>query len=203
MSLGVPRASGAPFYEIEAVVNGEVANRLKALVWAPGCKMKEFDVSLGTSNVELAFACDVLKSVTLAGRVVDLGGNTGTISVAYDTVGPCLFLDTLDICADGCFFDCMGPPIPNMATAQLKAEGTFKIELPDFSADPIASSFRDAGFDFLVHGTRWTHLEPESKELPVVEAYNTLSGVPAPAAGTTSPKSSKPAAIKPASPSKQ
>jgi hypothetical protein len=159
----VPRPSGTPSYEVEAVVDGNAVNRFKALVWAPGCKMKEFDVSVGTSNVELAFACEALKTVTLVGRVqlVDLGGKTGTISVAYDSVGPCLFLST---CTDGCFFDCMGPAIPKIATGQLKADGTFKIELPDFSADPIASGFRDAGFDFLAHGARWIHLEPEAKE---------------------------------------
>jgi len=38
---------------------------------------------------------------------------------------------------------------------------------------------------------------------PVVEAYNTLSGIPAPAAATPSPESSKPAATKPAAPSRQ
>ena len=162
-SFDVPKPSGTSSYEIEAVVDGNAVNRFKALVWAPGCKMKEFDVSVGTSNVELAFACEVLKTVTLVGRVqlVDLGGKTGTISVAYDSVGPCLFLST---CTDGCFFDCMGPAIPKIATGQLKADGTFKIELPDFSADPIASGFRDAGFDFLAHGARWIHLEPEAKE---------------------------------------
>lgn len=161
-SFNVPKPSGSSSYEIEAVVHGNTVNRFKALVWAPGCKMKEFDVSVGTSNVELPFACEALKTVTLVGRVqqVDLGGKLGTISVAYDTAGPCLFLST---CTNGCFFDCVGPTIPKIATGQLKLDGTFEIELPDFSADQIASGFRDAGFDFLVHGTRWTHLEPKSR----------------------------------------
>jgi hypothetical protein len=162
-SFDVPRPSGAPFYEVEPVVNGEAANRFKALVWAPGCKMKEFDVSLGTSNVELTFACEALKSVTLVGRVeqVDLGGKSGTISVAYDTVGPCLFLDT---CTGGCPINCVGPPMPGIATAKLEADGAFKIQLPDFSADAIASGYSDAGFRFLVHGTQWVQMEPESKD---------------------------------------
>jgi hypothetical protein len=160
----VPRPSGAPFYEIEAVVDGNTVNRFKALVWAPGCKMKEFDVSLGISNVELAFSFEKLKSVTVVGRVrqVDQGGKSGTISVDYDTICPCMFLDT---CTDNaCIINCIGPPIPDIATAKLEPDGSFQIELPDFSADPIASGYLDAGFEFFTPGRQGTHLEPESKD---------------------------------------
>ncbi len=159
--FNVPRPTGAPFYEIEALVDGNAVDRFKALVWAPGCKMKEFDVSIGTSNVVLDFTCNKLKGVTLVGRVqqVDLSGNSQTISIAYDTVGPCIFLDT---CKGACFISCIGPPISHIATANLQADGTFKIELPDFSADPVASRYRDAHFEFSIG--KGIHLEPEAKE---------------------------------------
>ncbi len=108
--------------------------------------MKEFDLQFDGSNGELPFICDELKNVTLAGRVreVDLGGKSGMISAAYDAAWPCTFLT---YCKERfCQVSCAWQGIP-IGDAEVEADGTFKIGLPDFSADPIAS---DGGFSFVL-----------------------------------------------------
>ncbi len=150
-SFDVPKPSRS-YYEIWAALG----DRVRILVWAPDCKMKEFDFQFGGPNGELRFTCDTLKNVTLAGRVqqVDFGGRSGTISVAYDALWPCLFLN---YCKEGfCQVSCSWQGIP-IGHAELGTDGTFRIELPDFSADPIAS---DGEFSFVVRsGTRGVSME--------------------------------------------
>lgn len=166
--------SGAPFYEIEASVDGYAVDRFKALVWAPGCKMQQFDIALGTSSVELPFACDKLESVTLVGRVRQVSWSVHS-RVFVDYVG-----------ALGTFF--AGPlkgsvqrigggifvSIPEIATAEVGADGTFRIALPGFGAGPVASRVNnDAEFGFVLRETvlapghanyRQTNLEPALKD---------------------------------------
>jgi hypothetical protein len=140
-SFDVPKPSRS-YYEIWAALGDQV----RILVWAPGCKMKEFDLQFSGSNGEPQFTCDSLRNVTLVGRVqqVDLGGRSGTISVAYDALWPCLFLT---YCKERfCEVSCAWQGIP-IGDANVEANGTFRIELPDFSADPIAS---DGEFSFFV-----------------------------------------------------
>lgn len=114
------------------------ADRFKALVWVPGCKLKQFDVPVEKADIELSFACAPLKTVTLHGRVkhVDSTGPM-TLSVDYEGMIACLW-PSEDPTRDY-FFSCSGIDISHVATAQVAPDGSFKIELPDFSNDPIAS----------------------------------------------------------------
>jgi hypothetical protein len=141
--------SGAQSYEIEASVDGYAVDQFKALVWAPGCKMKEFDITLSTSSVVLPYECDKTKSVTLFGRLQQVDwGIQSAISVEY--VGPLggFFSVCKDVCRTGAG---VFVSIPEIATAEVGTDGTFKIELPDFGADAITSRANGGGeFQFLL-----------------------------------------------------
>jgi hypothetical protein len=119
--------------------------------------MKSFDVPLGTSDIDLYFACDPLKIVTLVGRIQqsDLVGKFETISVAYDSLAPCFFL----LARNPSAFDCPVAPMQDIATTKVDAEGTFTVELPNFTTNPVLSGAD--GFEFSI---RKGYLEPESKD---------------------------------------
>jgi hypothetical protein len=135
-------------------------DRFKALVWAPGCKIKEFDVPVEKSDIELQFACDPLKTVTLLGRVksVDIIGPM-TLSVNYSGMISCLWRDDSK---SEWFVSCSGLDIAGIATAEVAPDGSFKIELPDFNNDPIVSN-ADRELDFWLSGIKGVpFLVPES-----------------------------------------
>jgi hypothetical protein len=128
-------------------------DRFKALVWVPGCKIKEFDVPVEKSDIELQFACDPLRTVTLRGRVksVDIIGPM-TLSVDYSGMIACLWADAI---ATGFvrITSCSGLDIKAVATAEVAPDGSFKIELPDFNNDPIVSH-ADRELDFWLSGIK-------------------------------------------------
>ncbi len=141
---------GHSFLEILAETD-----RFKALVWSPGCQMRHFDVPVEKSNIEVQFACDPLKTVPFQGRAprVDVGGSP-RISVAY------LSPETLSWFYDwkkmlGSFGE---PAISGIATAPVSRDGSFRMELPDLAADPIASRDSWAAFEFRIIGTKGQHL---------------------------------------------
>jgi hypothetical protein len=147
--------AGVSSFEIPAPTD-----RFKALIWAPGCKIKEFDIPIENSDVELQFACDPLKRVTLRGRVkyVDIIGPM-TLSVDYSGMIACLWADA---CKKGCIVSCSGLDVSRVATAEVAPDGSFEIELPDFNNDPIVSgSSRE--LDFWLSGVKgMPFLVPES-----------------------------------------
>lgn len=114
-----------------------LTDRFKALVWAPGCKIKEFDAPIGKSDIELQYACDPLKTVTLRGRVKSVE-SIGPMSLSVDYMGmtACHWADATPFAR---FYSCSGLDIKGVATAEVAPDGSFKIELPDFCNDPIAS----------------------------------------------------------------
>jgi len=135
-------------------------DRFKALVWAPGCKMKGFDVPVEEADIELQFACDPLKTVTLRGRVksVDMIGPM-TLSVDYSGMIACLWRDDSK---SGWLVSCSGLDIKGVATAEVAPDGSFEIELPDFNNDPIVSHARRE-LDFWLSGIKgMPFLVPES-----------------------------------------
>jgi hypothetical protein len=138
--------AGGSSFEIPAPTN-----RFKALVWAPGCKIKEFDVPVEKSDIELQFACDPLKTVTLRGHVkaVEIIGPM-TLSVDYSGLIACSWADATTLER---FASCSGLDIAGVATAEVAPDGSFKIELPDFSHDPI---FSDSSryLDFWLRGIK-------------------------------------------------
>jgi hypothetical protein len=147
--LGVSLHAGHTFVEIPATTD-----RFRALVWAPGCKMKHFDVPVEKSDVELQFACDPLNTVPFYGRVKGVEvGDSAIISVSYMAVGTCMWLDGWTAASKGMFCcSCGGPQIWEIATAAVAPDGTFKMELPDFGDDPIVSGDSSAELEFRISG---------------------------------------------------
>jgi hypothetical protein len=135
-------------------------DRFKALAWAPECKLKEFDVPVEKSDIELQFACDPLKTVTLRGRVksVDIIGPM-TLRVDYSGMIACLWRDDSQ---SRWVVSCSGLDIAGIATAAVAPDGSFKIELPDLNNDPIVLH-ADRNLDFLLSGIKgMPFLVPES-----------------------------------------
>jgi hypothetical protein len=129
--------------------------RFTALVWAPGCKMKHFDVPVEKSNITLQFACDSLSTVPFYGRVkgVELG-DSAQISVSYTSMETCMWLDDPDGKKTSFCCSCGGPQIWRIASAAVAPDGTFKMELPDFGADPIVSGDGSAELEFRISGVK-------------------------------------------------
>ncbi len=152
-----------PFYEIDGVVNGKAIERFQALVWAPGCKMTSVDVPHVTGNVEEHFICSTLNELTLTGKVrgIDLAGKVATLWVGYYApMATCFLLHT---CDNGCPISCADsfPTIAKIASAPIAADGSFKIDIPDFSTDALASR---GGLVFSIGDDRgW--LQPEREDL--------------------------------------
>jgi hypothetical protein len=143
---GVSGASKASPFEIPM----DEGDRFRALVWAPGCKMKEFDVAVGTSDVELQFVCDPLKTIPFSGRVKSVDNlKPVTISADYSGLGICTWMSA---CKDRCAGSCLGPQIVGIATAEVAADGSSKMELPDFKDDPFVGDDLTAEILFRLNG---------------------------------------------------
>ena len=127
-------------------------DRFKALVWAPGCKLKEFDVPVEKVEIELSFVCESLKTVTLHGRVkhVDSIGPM-RLSVDYEGMISCFWV--VEDPKRGYAGSCSGLDISGVATADVAPDGSFEIELPDFGNDPIASNSSHR-FEFWLRGIK-------------------------------------------------
>lgn len=125
-------SSGASSVDIPAPTD-----HFKALVWAPGCKIEEFDAPIGKSDIELHYACDPLKTLTLRGRVnsIHIVGPM-TLSVDYEGMIACTWADAT---MKERLFSCSGLDISKVATAEVSPDGSFEVELPDFNNDPVAS----------------------------------------------------------------
>jgi hypothetical protein len=122
---GVSGASSASPFEIPAMLQGKAVDRFKAVVWAPGCKMKEFDVAVGTSDINLQFVCDPLKTIPFSGRVKSVDNlGSATISADYMGLGICF---SMAVCKDRCAGSCLGPQIVGIASAKVRLARSHRI----------------------------------------------------------------------------
>jgi hypothetical protein len=65
-----------------------------------------------------------------------------------------MWLDDPDGKKSGFCCNCGGPQIWRIASAAVAPDGTFKMELPDFGADPIVSGDESAELEFLIGGLK-------------------------------------------------
>jgi hypothetical protein len=163
--------------EIETVVKGKVADRLKLLAWAPGCKIATFDILLQQADVQEFFSCNALSTVTLAGRISASSqpqNEHAEIDVHYLAYWACGFFGLLD---------CEVPMIL-IGTATPDTDGRFEIRLPDFAADSTSSRPGGAEFDFMLRevktGNPITWLWPESPLLRGVGGLKPAPSYPRP-----------------------
>jgi hypothetical protein len=124
---------GAPSYQIPTFVNGKAARHVKGFVFAYGCSMALFDITLiDAADVQQYFSCSPLGTITLLGRIrsAELQGKE-PLEVRFDYVASwaCRFFGLAD---------CAVPQI-EIGRVTPDVDGAFEIELPNFKADPISS----------------------------------------------------------------
>ena len=147
VNYGTSMQAGHTSFEIQAETD-----RIKALGWAPGCEMKEFDVTVEKSDVQLQFICDPLKTVLFHGRVEGIDvGKTARISVDYQSIE---ILFWFHEGKEGWLGSSPMPGIRKIANAAIAPDGRFNLELPDFSADPIVSNYSTAELEFYISGLK-------------------------------------------------
>jgi hypothetical protein len=161
---GFIQKPGSRTIQIPIVVEGKPASQIKMFIGAPGCKMSTFDIPiLSLLDTQESFSCSPAPTVTLVGQISPasmLSNKDATVSVDYMAGWACRFFG---------FAECMVPQI-SFGTAKPDAEGIFKIELPDFSADSNASDSDDGTDLQVILRDAKTHnilalLEPESGAL--------------------------------------
>jgi hypothetical protein len=120
-TFGMKMPAGASHFEISTITaDGITVDRFKAMVWAPGCRLKEFDEMVLPVDIELQFECDRQKTLKFNGRVKP--GGPGVISVGYMGIGICFWMDG---CTGTCILHCGGPQIVDLAMADVAPDGTF------------------------------------------------------------------------------
>jgi hypothetical protein len=176
-----PKSYPDHYYEVITHEDRSRVNHFKALAWTKGCQMMAFDAAIETDDIELPFTCIPLKNITLTGHVkgVDFGGKPSRLTVWYHA----LQWGYLNVCETLCAISSPGIQILSLAAAEVKSDGSFKIDLPDFAADPIASGDSSAEFELMDYKTNLVS-EPEIWKaglygLRIAAAYpNDLTFVP-------------------------
>ena len=153
---------GLPSYQISTYIDGKAAGQIKGFIWASGCKMVTFeDLLVDSADVQEFFSCSPLGTVNLAGRIRNTPHGKKPVEVRVDYFAPwaCRFFGLMD---------CAVPQI-EVGIVKPDTDGTFEIELPDFAADPIASSSEGgAELQLVLHeveGNLVAFLEPETETL--------------------------------------
>lgn len=118
------------------------ATSFKAIAYAPGCQFVTFSVDdLSTGNRQGEFQCQKLPTTLFQGRVPTSGFE-----------GKELQVQVLYVCNWASQFFNLGPGAISPFTlikAPVSTDGTFSLELPDFTSDPLWASFsKDAFLSF-------------------------------------------------------
>jgi len=160
---------------IHPTVKGEVADRLKLLAWAPGCRIATFEIAIRPAAVQESYSCRPLPMVTLQGQVAvskALQARQFEVKASYSADWACDFFGIPS---------CTGPPI-QIGTARLDSDGRFEIRLSDLAADP-ASSGRGT-FQFVLTEVKTQNfiavLQPESISLQNRGGLKPASSYPRP-----------------------
>jgi hypothetical protein len=136
---------------VKTTINEKPAKSFKAIVYAPGCQFATITADdLNASNRAAEFQCKELPTTQFRGRVALPNGK------------PDLKVEVLYVCewARNVF------SLPNISVspialtkAKVEADGSFTIDLPDFTQDPLWSLTKDGVLMFTladpVSGQRW------------------------------------------------
>jgi hypothetical protein len=146
------------------------AARIRAVIWAPGCAVSTYDIAIpGPHPRPIAYQCVLLPATTLTGQIRSvslISGRPYELAISYSASWQCQFFG---------WFDCMVPQLP-IATVAPAADGTFRVELPDFSRDPVIAKFKDpngriGNFQLLLRDPETLNhiaeLKPEADDLSV------------------------------------
>ena len=166
-----PRPSQT-LYEIEASTGGKPAQSNKILVYAAGCKFQTIDLDLTQiPNPKERFVCESLPQTSISGEVpAEMLCDNAQMSVHYMA----FWANT--------FFGIKDGAVPDfqLLTTTPDASGHFLIDIPDFSADNVASSYhggatlsfrlRDSNIAFDLKPER-PEFRTESQQLKVLPVY--------------------------------
>jgi hypothetical protein len=138
---------------VKTGVEGRPARSFRAIVYSPGCQfatVKADDLSTTTRQYE--FQCQKLATTPLHGKA-----DTATFS------GKDLQVEALYVCGWAAqFFGVPGIAISpiSLAKAKVESDGSFALELPDFSGDPLWASLSHNAtlMFFLVDAQTGAHL---------------------------------------------
>jgi hypothetical protein len=138
---------------VKTSAEGKPAKSFRAIVFAPGCQfvtIREDD--LAASKRQAEFQCQKLMTVPLTGKadVSKFGGRDLQVEALY-------------VCGwAGQFFGMPGLAISpfNVGKGKIASDGSFSIELPDFSGDPLWNNLGHNAtlMFFLVDGSTGEHL---------------------------------------------
>jgi len=126
---------GVSSYFISTTREGRSANRIKALLYAPGCALQTLDVVLaGSNSQQYIFTCQPLASVWIAGKLIRsdrLYGREVKLRASYVARWAQAFLGLRDdIVID----------VPVGDAVDLQADGRFRMLVPDLSQDALAGA---------------------------------------------------------------
>ena len=126
---------GVSSYFITTTREGRPANRIKALLYAPGCAFQTLDLALTASvRQQYFFTCRPIPSVWISGKIIRsdrLYGREVKLRAKYVARWAQPFLGLRDdIVID----------IPVGDIVDLHADGHFRMLVPDFSQDALAGS---------------------------------------------------------------
>lgn len=114
---------------VKTGVDGRPAKSFRAIVFAPGCQFATIKADdLSTSTRQAQFQCQKLATIPLHGKadVARFGGKDLQVEALY-------------VCGwAGQFFGVPGLAISpfHVAKTHVETDGTFTVDLPDFSSDP-------------------------------------------------------------------
>lgn len=159
-----PRPNTA-FVEIPLGMDGTPAEEIRAFAWAPGCRIKTFDIKLEGVDVPQDYSCEPLPSVVLTGDIkkLELRKEEAEIQVDYLANWACEFFG---------FADCMVPQF-SVGAAKPDPTGRFEMDLPDFASDPARrGSALSSTFQLVLRELKtknpiaFLNPEPESMQVP-------------------------------------
>lgn len=131
---------------VKGATQGKSPRSLKAILYAPGCQFVTISVDDLSSNRQAEFQCQKLSTVELRGKAA------ASALAQPALAGKTLQLESLYVCswAQKFFGISKGAISPfALRKASVDADGSFTVELPDFSSDPTwASLSHDAGLMF-------------------------------------------------------
>lgn len=132
--------AGVSAYIISTSHDGQTAARIRAILYAPGCAIQTLDIPLSNSNnPDYTLDCRPLPNVGVAGKVTQtarLAGRDVKLQARYLARWAPAFLGT----------DALIPlTIPVGDVADLRADGSFQISVPDLSRDPEAGAQNHSG----------------------------------------------------------
>jgi hypothetical protein len=120
-------------FVVEASVNRIAADRVRAVVFIPGCKTSSLDVAFHGKSLSRDVQCARLSHWTLKGQIVDAAvAKTGSlkVDVAYKANWVSNFLE---LAVDQL-------PWFDVATTSVSKNGSFSLELPILALDPAEES---------------------------------------------------------------